>query len=456
MMSRFVLALALSGCLLSAEELPKSQLIRKVVTLGDATQSYALYIPSQYVASRPWPIVYIFEPAARGPLAVEHFKEGAEKYGYIVVASNNSRNGPAKPTIDAMNAMFSDTHQRFALDEKRLYVAGMSGGARVATIFATQSISFAGVIAQSAAFDTPTIPALFKVPFFGTVGTDDFNFTELRRADVKLDSTAVPHRLEIFAGPHGWAPKELCAESLAWLDLQAMQSGRKPVDQGFIDARYAADLEKAHAAERAGDVLGAWLRYKSLAADYKGWKDVGGFAQKADELKNSKAYKGVVKAEENQEAEVRQFERQLSQQIRALEEDDPAAMAAVRVLTSSARKRAEAATDSGDRRTARWFLGETLSDVWFLGADYREKKEYPKAIARLKVGTLMAPERAELHYMLATCYALARKRSEAIASLKTAVEKGFKDAGRLEGDASFESLRGTAEYKAVMAELAKK
>jgi hypothetical protein len=45
-------------------------------------------------ATRKWPIIYLFDPLARGEVAVEAVRAAAEKFGYIVVASNNSRNGP--------------------------------------------------------------------------------------------------------------------------------------------------------------------------------------------------------------------------------------------------------------------------------------------------------------------------------------------------------------------------
>jgi len=59
-------------------------------------------------------------------------KDAAERYGYIVLGSNNSRNGPWKPESEAADAMLQDAQKRFAVDLKRIYFAGFSGGARVA------------------------------------------------------------------------------------------------------------------------------------------------------------------------------------------------------------------------------------------------------------------------------------------------------------------------------------
>src|SRR5215510_1438312 len=132
----------------------------KVICQADPTQSYSLYLPSGYTPQRDWPILYGFDPGGRGKHPVELFKDAAEKYGWIVVGSYNSRNGPGVPLNDIVMALWRDTHERFAIDGRRVYTAGMSGGARVASSFAIgMQDRVAGVIACGAGFPyvkTPT------------------------------------------------------------------------------------------------------------------------------------------------------------------------------------------------------------------------------------------------------------------------------------------------------------
>ena len=107
-------------------------LIPRQTCVAKPDQSYALYLPSHYVAGKRWPIVYAFDPDGRGNIPVELMQAAAERYGYIVVGSNNSRNGSWKVETDAAQAMLEDTHARLAIDDRRIYFAGFSGGARVA------------------------------------------------------------------------------------------------------------------------------------------------------------------------------------------------------------------------------------------------------------------------------------------------------------------------------------
>ena len=112
-------------------DIPRGQIVEKVTCVQKPEQSYALYLPSNYDAGRKWPVLYAFDPAARGKLPVERFRDAAERFGWIVVGSNNSRNAATQSSIEAWNAITRDTTERFSIDDRRAYAAGFSGGARV-------------------------------------------------------------------------------------------------------------------------------------------------------------------------------------------------------------------------------------------------------------------------------------------------------------------------------------
>ena len=54
--------------------------------------SYALYLPTNYSDVVKWPVIFVFDPGARGKVGVSGFVQAAEKLGFIIVCSNNSRN----------------------------------------------------------------------------------------------------------------------------------------------------------------------------------------------------------------------------------------------------------------------------------------------------------------------------------------------------------------------------
>jgi hypothetical protein len=81
----------LAGAARGAEPVPGT--LAAEVPSATAGQSYALYLPSTYQPGRRWPVLFVFDPGARGANGVQHFQAAAEQFGYIVACSNNSRNG---------------------------------------------------------------------------------------------------------------------------------------------------------------------------------------------------------------------------------------------------------------------------------------------------------------------------------------------------------------------------
>ena len=62
-------------------DLPRGEIIAHVACAKDATQSYALYLPSNYTSDRSWPVIYAFDPGGRGQNPVDRYRAAAEKYG---------------------------------------------------------------------------------------------------------------------------------------------------------------------------------------------------------------------------------------------------------------------------------------------------------------------------------------------------------------------------------------
>ena len=186
------LALCLCATGARAQMLQRGIVIDRVECSDDTAQTYALYLPSGYSPERTWSLLLAFHPAARGRLMVEKYQAAAEQYGYIVAASNNSRNGPYAVSMAAAQAMMTDVSRRFSIDPRRVYLAGMSGGARVAMGLALANNNVAGVIASSAGY--PDSQPRTSVPFavFSTAGIEDFNYIEMRLLDRPRTRRAAP------------------------------------------------------------------------------------------------------------------------------------------------------------------------------------------------------------------------------------------------------------------------
>ena len=199
----------------SQEYFETGKVIERVYCLADSSQSYALYLPSNYSKEKQWPIIYTFEPAARGKLPVEKYAELSEQFGYIFVCSYNSKNGPREPEIDAANAMMKDTEERFSIDKRRVYTTGFSGGARVACLIALLKGNIEGVIGCGAGFpgDMPPDKSI-KFNYIGFAGKLDMNFQEMVQLDYDLTMLKKNFVMEFFDGGHDWPPVEVYKKML--------------------------------------------------------------------------------------------------------------------------------------------------------------------------------------------------------------------------------------------------
>jgi hypothetical protein len=272
-----LLALACAAPL-QGQDLPRGTIVDSVTCAEDPTQTYALYLPSSYSRERAWSVLIAFHPAARGRAMVEKYQAAAELYGYIVAGSNTSRNGPIAVSAASVRAMSGDLGQRFSIDSDRIYLTGLSGGARIAMQVALGNRNIAGVIASSAGYPDAKPRSSLAFPVFGTAGIDDFNYIEMRQLDRKLTS---PHHLEVFNGGHTLPPDPVALDAIEWMELQAMKAGRKPKDEALIDR--LLEKRRKRIAESADAATTVHL-LDALSDDFKGLRDVAAEGARAREL----------------------------------------------------------------------------------------------------------------------------------------------------------------------------
>lgn len=443
-----------------AQEIRNSTLIEKVVCQSNAQQSYALYLPSNYARDKRWPIIYCFDPAARGSLPVERFKDAAEKYGYIVAGSNNSRNGSTEASSGAINAMFDDTQARFSIDERRVYTAGFSGGARVASsVGYALAGKIAGVIACGAGFPQGLAPSRSTpFPLFGTAGIEDFNYPEVKQLARALDSYGIASRVAVFEGAHDWPPSSVCVEAVEWMELQAMKSGRRAKDEQLIAALLNKNAERARGYETAGKLYDAFVSTGAIAQDFKGLKDVAEFEKRAAELKDQKAVKQAIKQETDMEKEQTRRTNELFSLKNSLQDTDSRLIAFGDLKRNIAdlRKKLDEKEISPERIVARRVLNQLLVSLIEGARELTNLKQYDQAAQNLSIVALIVPDNPRVHYNLACAYALNKDKGRAIEALKKSVEKGFNDRAALEGDKELDSLREDEGYKRIVEDLKKK
>ena len=476
-----VFALLCSGAVFGQKAgatLPVGVVIPSVTCDANPRQTYALYLPSHVSNEKRWPIIYVFDPAARGQLAVETVRIAAEKYGYIVAASNNSRNGPLGENTAAAQAMWQDTHSKLPIDEKRRYTAGMSGGARVATGIAWNCKGcIAGVVSNAAGFPGTTMPSNdMKFVYFATVGDADFNYPEFFHLRKKLDEVHARYEIRVFDGEHGWAPDDAWLEALDWLDLQAMVSGILPTDERRIQQSLKDSMGRAQELRATEGPLEAAREYQSIIRDFGTLADVKDAQEKLAALVEEKNYKNAEKQEMEEVSAQEHASSEISAWISMIPAGiDPVAYAQLRNRMAELKKKADTADSLADaahrlvitaarqadtgarqadrnslvaRRTRQQVVAEAFED----GQASADLKHYDDALQYFEVAASGARYPGWSLYQRARVYALKGDTKGFYSTLKSAMAAGFSDSSRMEGE-EFNPYRNQPEFQQLVAKI---
>jgi predicted esterase len=448
----------------ASEPLPRGEVVPKVGCASDPEETYAAYLPAGYDPGKPAPILYLLDARRRGVLALERFREASEKYGWILASSNNSESdGPFTPNIRAMRAMWDDTHSRFSIDPRRVYATGFSGCARVVCVLGQSAAKaqITGIIGVGAGF-SDRVPPYKDLPFvyFGVVGNTDFNYREMRQLDKTLASLGNAHRLAIFDGSHTWPPPEVCARAVEWMELIAMRSSARPRDERLVGEWLARASQEAAALESAGRKGEALARYREIGEDFNGLADVSVVRAALDRLEKDRAARRQIERQEHlekeEDAELAEAHQKLASEIRA-DEPQPPQRIAQDLRIAALRRRAESAASEAERQSARRILNALfVQNSFYVPREYMGHHDSRRAALSAAFAAEVYPDRAgSVWYNFACLQAGTGDKKGALATLRRAVEKGFRDAERMERDPDLESLRGEEEYRQIVEELQK-
>jgi len=434
------------------EKLKTGEVAEHVACTKTPEQSYALYLPAHYSPEQSWPVVFAFDPGARGKIPVELMKDAAERYGYIVLGSNNSRNGAWKIESEAADAMLQDAQQRFNVDLKRIYFAGFSGGARVASQLAQLCKCAAGVLLSGAGFSQHSSPQKETAfPVFSAAGVLDFNYPELITLQDKLEQAGYPHWLRVFDGQHEWAPAAVMNEAFGWFRVQSMRETREPRDEQFIAAELAGTVADAEKYTASGDLLAAWRQNGQIANTFSGLTDTPAIRAKADELGKSKAVQTALKRERSSFEDQERMSGRVLTILQSKEtseasrtKDEVNVAEEVRDL----RRRAEEEKKPERGVILKRALAGVFVGAFETGDAAMEQKDYRNAARCFSAAVEARPAAEWPLRQLAIAQALAKDRKAAVETLRRAKAK-MKDSSEflewLQAEPAFQEMRSRSE-----------
>ncbi len=422
----------------------KGEINNNVICKDDQSLSYCLYIPINYNIDTSFAIIYCFDPKGDGRLPVSLFKDIAEEYGYIVVGSNNSRNGIQSAEISHITeVLLQDTKTKLSIDPKRIYLAGFSGGARVACSMALNSNSMAGVIACSAGFDPASTQANFN--FIGIAGNEDMNYLEMKQLESSLTNWQGKHQFIVFNGNHHWPPQRILEQAISTLELFSMKekliARNEKVIRDFITER----SDRTNELERENNI-------DSLARDFQliqnmkktlyGLVNVPEISLKENALMQSAALKAYIeKEDEIEKNEV--VKQQAFVQAYTSKQNDWWKKEINDLYNISKNNK-----DAIEKRSARRLLAFiSLMSYSYVNSSLSQQN-FNACGHFLQIYGMADPDNPDYFYFSACYLANSGNIPKAFDNLKKAISFGFSDRTKLENDpliANLRSLDGFSE-----------
>jgi hypothetical protein len=409
----------------------------------ETTQSYALYLPSYYNKNKKWPVVYMFDPHGKGSLPLNKYDSIAEKFGYILIGSNNSKNGLQMSSVKIIfDTLYADTHRKFSIDDNAVYAAGFSGGSRVASSLAADG-KIKSVIACGAGMSSTDANSANKFGYFGIVGNADFNYTEMLSIKDYLDKTSTAHCFVVFDGKHEWPADSIMQQAFLWIDLQAMKNKTREIDLTTADPFYnswTADFEKL----KPSDPYQAYFLCEKIISFFDGIKDVTFYKTALEELKKNAT---VIAAIEKQKT-IAEKESSLQTEYAAAIGEKDTIWWKLQVALFNAQ------INSGTEKSSAQMYKRVLnylSLAAYSNANSAIKSgNYSVAEKYVKIYSLVDPTNPEYAYMNAILFIKKNEIAEAVSSLEKAAALGFEESDRLETDTVMDHLRSQEKYQKIL------
>lgn len=416
----------------------KGTITDNVKCKSDPSQSYCIYLPSNYDVGKTYPVIYSFDPHGKGCIPVALMKNTAEKLDYILVGSNNSKNGLRQDEINSIvSSLFSDTQEKLSIDPNRIYLSGFSGGARIACMIAQGVTGIKGVIACSAGFQPNRNPLGYR--FIGIAGTQDMNYLEMRHLNSFMDSVGIQNQFIVFKGKHQWPNESTISEAVKMLDLYAMQNSLMPINKSTIDEYLNFNQNRIQYLKNTDSPDSIALAYSTAQRTYQvlnGLVNVESLKTTIDELSQKPAFQKYSK----EQASIESYETQKQKEFVSSFGSKPESWWNEEI------KRLNNGGTSLKGDVSKRLLGYISLSCYGYVNGALHYQDWKAAEYFTSIYKQVDPENPDSWYALACLQANTGKLKDAIESLRGAIKFGFSDFSKIQNDPLLQTLHGLSEF----------
>ncbi|TFG79288.1 MAG: alpha/beta hydrolase [Flavobacteriales bacterium] len=301
-MKQLLLVLSFVTCfLVSAQELTlkKGIVIDSLVVNDSLSETFAVYLPKRFEVSKLWPIVFVFEMEGKGRQAIGMLREAAEEEGYVLAASNNlSDTLSITNNVLITGRLIKKVAELLPIDANRVYTAGFSNVARMASLIPTFIRKIEGVISCGASITNIEVLNM-KNPFHfvGIVGMSDYNYPEMLSVAKTLNKMKLPNQLLIFDGVAEWPATQYLSQALEIFTMSAMTKKNILKDSAYIEQLYRQNLDMVRKLVATQKPLRANFLLEEMMDVYRPHLATDSLQDLNKSLKKDKLYRSQVRSQ---------------------------------------------------------------------------------------------------------------------------------------------------------------
>jgi hypothetical protein len=419
----FILVSIFLSCSNKNLQIESDELIRKSdFCSSNKEHGYEIYIPSASKKCNTLPQLIILDPHGKGKSAIELFIPAAEKYKFILIASNLIKNNTSDFN-SYINELRKDVHNKYPVNEQ-VVIAGFSGGARMAITYA-QYNKINGVIACGALASHEQISAANAL-VYGIIGMVDFNFIEEAQYLFSPDNAPDNLRIEFTKDLHNWPSAGELSRLLGHIYFEKEFTTQKCLKfNNLIDEYLTSQDRKSAEFISSGEFIDAYLLLQNLT-----YVDVFNNSDAYLKIYNSVNYEDKLNDQLNLLKESIRFELQVrdSYYKELIAKDSLWWKHEISSLNTKIRNEKKK-YDAFAYRRIKAFLGIMC---YSLTNNALQNSDLQTASRILPVYAYLEPENPDMFYFRALYYNRIGNSKESQDNLHKAIKTGFSDKEKIE------------------------
>jgi len=253
---------------------------------------YSIYLPTSFDINKRYPILFGFDSSNRSGSFASLFSTSAEEGQYILAISNYAGKLSVKDKSDYVALFMKHITALFPIQNNRIYVFGIGEDAVLNSSLPKLYPKIDGVITigDSADFNN-RIGVKSDFSYIGIVDDKNFRYQNFLDAHKYLKRKKIASELYVYNGDKEFPPKNVIANAMSYLTLEAMHKRKIPADSLWIADRYAKEVELVKLLKGQNKYVQAYDELDRIKRTYTKFFNVDGLKATQKEIRKIKSFK---------------------------------------------------------------------------------------------------------------------------------------------------------------------